>query len=125
MSVDTVLQKRYRPLGGNLCSKCQGVFIPSKYDGLSFTRDGSLDGWAGSVIYKLSAQSTEKLLVHWGVQSSLLFSLPGSDNSIAYPIQAPFEVGQEESRIELCSILWALLCAVGGFFLCFGYISPF
>jgi hypothetical protein len=44
------------------------------------------------------------------------FSLPGSDNSTAYPIQSPFEGGREESRIELCFFLWALLCAVGGFF---------
>jgi hypothetical protein len=72
---------------------------------VKFYKDRSLDGWAGFVIYKLSARSTEKLLMRWGVWSSLLFGLPGSDNSIAYPIQAPFEVGQEESQIESCSVL--------------------
>jgi hypothetical protein len=54
--------------------------------------------------------------VRWGVQSSLLFSPPGSDNSVAYPIQAPFEGGWEESQIELCFLLWVSLCAVGGVF---------
>jgi hypothetical protein len=53
--------------------------------------------------------------VRWGVQSSLLFSLPGSVNASAYPIQAPFEEGREESQIELRIVIWALLYAVGGF----------
>jgi hypothetical protein len=60
-SADTVLQKRYRPLGGNLCSRCRGVFVLSKYNGLSLQGIDLLDGWAGSVIYKLSARNTEKL----------------------------------------------------------------
>jgi hypothetical protein len=53
--------------------------------------------------------------VRWGVWSLLLFSLLGSDNLIEYPVQAPFEEGQEELWIELHSVLWVLLCAVGGF----------
>jgi hypothetical protein len=122
-SVDTVLQKRCRPLGGNLCSKCQGVFIPSKYDGLSLYWIDLLDGWAKSIIYRLSARSTEKPLVRWGVQSLLLFSLPGSVNASAYPIQAPFEEGREESQIESGIVLWVLLCALGGFSMLQFYFS--
>jgi hypothetical protein len=60
-----------------------------------------------------------------GVRSLLLFSLPGSDNSVAYPIQAPFEGGQEESRIESCFFLWVFALCSGWDFLCCSFISPF